>query len=793
MAYLGRGVDVGMWEKQILIPDSTTTTFPLTFAVGSANSLQVVYGGVLQEPQVAYSVSGGGQQIVFSEAPATGTTTYIIYLGKQLTTPRAAGQETTKQTFSGDGSTVTFTLTDPPVVPAGIMVFVDGILQREGSGNNYVSSGSTITFTSAPDSSAEIDVYTLVKEKVSIDTVADGSITVTKLAAGHPTWNGAGETVIATASSGNSLRITNTGSGNSLLVEDSASTDSSPFVISAAGDVGVGTSSPAVKLDVAGNATVQNGVLTVGKDTIYDAFINTPESMYFNVDSDANSTGNRFVWGTDRAGNTGGTEWMRLDSSGNLGIGTTSPSGRLHVNSTGAAIAYIQSTLAAGNTNVETRYISTNRSWGVGQNIIQTSSIFEIADITANATRLAITSSGNVGIGTNNPSAKLQVTGTSATADVILDGNGSSNGGNLYFYADISGSGNKYRSSVSGINISNAGSGLTFSTINNGNTAPTERMRIDHNGNVGIGTSSPQTLFDVRGNGYFNSLRLNGANAVDTVYQSTGDLGIATATASNILFRTNNAERMRIDSNGNVGIGTASPSTRLQVGNPSDSNQALRFDFPDSSTARINSTRLSSGNLQSLQLAGQDTVQFLSNGSERMRIDNSGNLLVNQSALNGAGKVEIAYDRAASWGMQIRNTTGTTQPTTYIAFKYGSTQTGYIESTGTNTTYSTSSDYRLKENIAPMTNALAKVTALKPVTFKWKSTGVADEGFIAHELAEVVPQCVSGEKDAVNEDGSIKPQGIDTSFLVATLTAAIQELKAIVDAQAVEIAALKAK
>ena len=89
--------------------------------------------------------------------------------------------------------------------------------------------------------------------------------------------------------------------------------------------LGIGTSSPAVKLDVAGNATIQNGVLTIGKDTVYDAFINTPESMYFNVDSDGNSTGNRFVWGTDRAGTTGGTEWMRLDSSGNLGIGTSSP------------------------------------------------------------------------------------------------------------------------------------------------------------------------------------------------------------------------------------------------------------------------------------------------------------------------------------------------------------------------------------------------------------------------------------------------------------------------------------
>jgi hypothetical protein len=177
MAYIGRSVDIGMFEKQVITADSSTTTFALSFSVGSANSLLVVYGGVIQEPAVAYSVSGGGQQIVFSEAPVTGTTTYIIYLGKQLTTPRTAGQETTKQTFTGDGTTTLFTLTDPPVVPAGIMVFVDGILQREGAGNNYVSGGSTINFDGAPDNGAEIDVYTLVKEKVSIDTVADGSIT----------------------------------------------------------------------------------------------------------------------------------------------------------------------------------------------------------------------------------------------------------------------------------------------------------------------------------------------------------------------------------------------------------------------------------------------------------------------------------------------------------------------------------------------------------------------------------------------------------------------------------------
>jgi hypothetical protein len=182
MAYIGRDLTWGVFEKQVLTPDSSTTTFTLTYAAGSANSLLVVYSGVIQEPGVAYSLSGGGSSIAFSEAPATGATLYIIYLGKQVSVPRTAGQETTTQSFTGDGTTTSFTLTDPPVVPAGIMVFVDGILQKLNT--HFTSSGSTIVFSPAPDSGSEIDVYTLVKEKVSIDTVADGSITLAKLNAG---------------------------------------------------------------------------------------------------------------------------------------------------------------------------------------------------------------------------------------------------------------------------------------------------------------------------------------------------------------------------------------------------------------------------------------------------------------------------------------------------------------------------------------------------------------------------------------------------------------------------------
>jgi hypothetical protein len=111
----------------------------------------------------------------------------------------------------------------------------------------------------------------------------------------------------------------------------------------------------------------------------------------------------------------------------------------------------------------------------------------------------------------------------------------------------------------------------------------------------------------------------------------------------------------------------------------------------------------------------------------------------------------------------------------------GNVFVGRISINATTVSYTSLSDYRLKENVRPMTGALSKVALLKPVTYKWKTDGSDGQGFIAHELAEVVPDCVTGKKDALDETGKPSYQGVDTSFLVATLVAAIQELKAEVD------------
>ena len=128
-----------------------------------------------------------------------------------------------------------------------------------------------------------------------------------------------------------------------------------------------------------------------------------------------------------------------------------------------------------------------------------------------------------------------------------------------------------------------------------------------------------------------------------------------------------------------------------------------------------------------------------------------------------------------------------------ISFSYGGATVGNVSITGSATAYNTSSDYRLKYDIAPMRNALQRVAALKPVTYKWNADNSDGEGFIAHELAAVCPQAVTGEKDAVDADGKPVYQGIDTSFLVATLTAAIQEQQAIINDLRSRIEALEAK
>ena len=283
---------------------------------------------------------------------------------------------------------------------------------------------------------------------------------------------------------------------------------------------------------------------------------------------------------------------------------------------------------------------------------------------------------------------------------------------------------------------------------------------------------------------------------------STGSGGlISTGDDSGILnIQTNETTAITVDASQNVGIG-GTPSYKLQVTATATSDGAyITNSNADGTTLYLNNSSTSGRQFRLISTGsgngpGAGTLGIFDGTANAYRavIDSSGNLLVGKTSQTNTGKLEIDYSRATHAGTSY-NETSSSSSCTHIAFTRGGTGVGSISSpNNSSTAYNTSSDYRLKENIAPMTGALAKVAQLKPVTYKWKVDGSDGEGFIAHELAEVKPDCVSGAKDAVDADGKPVYQGIDTSFLVATLTAAIQELKAINDTQAETINALTAR
>jgi hypothetical protein len=257
------------------------------------------------------------------------------------------------------------------------------------------------------------------------------------------------------------------------------------------------------------------------------------------------------------------------------------------------------------------------------------------------------------------------------------------------------------------------------------------------------------------------------------------------------------------DASGNVGIGTASPAVKLHVYAASNEvarleasstsyDAALRFYQAGSLKANIQAGVGVTGGGLTAEASGATPITFLTNSAERMRIDSSGSLLVGTTS-NSVGGLSMAQTidartRNTGFGLGIIGNASNTQ---VARFAYDSTAVGSINITSSTTSYGTSSDYRLKNTIAPMTGALAKVAALKPCTYKWNVDGSDGQGFIAHELAEICPDAVTGEKDAVDSEGNPQYQGIDTSFLVATLTAAIQEQQALITALTERITALE--
>ena len=282
---------------------------------------------------------------------------------------------------------------------------------------------------------------------------------------------------------------------------------------------------------------------------------------------------------------------------------------------------------------------------------------------------------------------------------------------------------------------------------------------------------------------------------------------VTSAAATALTLQSAGTTAVTIDTSQNVGIGETTPAgsagyTQLVVRGASGAELSLKGGTTQYGYVYVDSGGFRIINPQSGASSG--TLQFSTSNTERMRITSAGALCIGKTTASGTAQgiffqpdgvyaFTTSTNASDPLGYFVNANGSPTNGFRFASFRVGTgfTQVGTITTDGSSSTaYNTSSDYRLKENIAPMTGALATVAQLKPCTYTWKVNGSAGQGFIAHELAEVVPDAVSGEKDAVetytDEDGNeqtrIKPQGVDTSFLVATLTAAIQELKAEFDA-----------
>jgi len=416
---------------------------------------------------------------------------------------------------------------------------------------------------------------------------------------------------------------------------------------------------------------------------------------------------------------------------------------------------------------------------------------------------------GNVGIGTASPSGKLHVsTGTDTSVGNIEFFIGGTNAGNARSGKIIKNTTSPYEMTIRASNFTN-GNNLILN---------------DTGGNVGIGNTNPDEKLEISGDGTgYPYVKLSNPSQtgrylkigmIDSVNHCIESVGSSTY----LTFKTVSVEKMRITSGGNVGIGATNPLRKLHVagnfcvnnatteyygilmqGGEGDNPSILIGDWHNSSgTIKWDST----GNylrIDSQQSAANGAILFSGNdgSTEYMRITSGGVFLVNQTVPNTTGDGFGVHPTGSGGGNLVSCHNGTAGAAlivghgafdgTIVDFRRASTQVGTISVTSSATAYNTSSDYRLKENVVPMEGALDRVDALKPFRFNF----IADadktvDGFLAHEVQDIVPEAITGEKDAVDEKGNPEYQGIDQSKLVPLLVAAIQELKA-------EIELLKSK
>jgi hypothetical protein len=325
---------------------------------------------------------------------------------------------------------------------------------------------------------------------------------------------------------------------------------------------------------------------------------------------------------------------------------------------------------------------------------------------------------------------------------------------------------------------------------------------IFNSGNVGIGTTSPTSILNVVSSTNNNIVSPEDqVRVINTFSGGVATIGFSSNSGGNqdgragivagkdpasgvtgflaLVVRKDAGtwlEGMRITSGGAVNIGTAFGGTgrRLTVVG------GAQFTAGDNSGSSFNIVPAANGqdgcdlNLSYYTGTGYGPLTFTVGGAQQMRIDASGAVIMQKH-------LQLYCSTGSQDGMYIQNTSNNTSANAIIFRGWNASTTGSIATYVNLTTYNTSSDYRLKEDLKQF-SGLDLVSKLKMYDFKWKESDWRMYGGLAHEIADVLPYAVNGEKDAVDEEGNIKSQGVDYSTIVPLLIQSIQELSAKVTA-----------